>query len=292
MLQILLNGVIQGSLFALLGLAFSMVHSATRVFHLALGAVFTVAPYLALLGMTHGIPWPAAVLGALIVSAILGATCEAVVHWPLERARASADVHFVSSLGAFLVIVQAVALIWGSEPHVLRSGMDLVYEFAGLRLTRGQILEFGLCTACLASVAVWLWRSETGLGFRALASNPVLMSVLGANIRRLRLQIFAVSGILTGICALLTSFDVGFDADTGMRAVLIAVAASIVGGRTSLIGVVAAGLLFGVLQAAVVWYTSARWVDAATFAVLAAVLLFLPRGLAGIGRTTRLEEAS
>lgn len=290
MLQVLLNGLIQGSLFAVLGLAFSLVYATTRVVYVALGAIFTLAPYLVLEMMSHSIPWPAAVVGSLAGSAAVGVACEAIIHWPLERARASVDIQLVASLGAFLLIGQAIAIIWGNEPQVLRPGTDLVFEFGDMRFARGQLIQLGVCSACLGAAGLWLRRSETGLRFRALASNTVLMSVLGADVRRLRLQAFAMSGLLTALAALLTSFDVGFDTDLGMRAFLIAIAASIVGGRTSFGGAMVAGLMFGGLQAAVVWYLSARWVDAVTFAVLAAVLLFLPGGMGSMGRTTRLEE--
>lgn len=289
MTQILVNGLIQGSLFGLIGLAFALVYATTRVFYLALGAIFTLAPYPLLFAMGHEVPWAIGALLSLAGSAAVGVACETLIHWPLERSRASVEAHFVGSLGAFLIIGQLIALLWGHELQVLRSGIDAVYDFAGVRLTRGQLFVLGFCSAALVATAAWVQRSETGLRLRALANNPPLLSVLGADVRRLRIEIFALSGILTATGALTKAFDVGFDPEGGMRMVLIAVAATIMGGRTSLGGAVLAGVMLGILRSTVIWYTSAKWEDVVTFGILAAVLLLFPRGIAEINKATRVE---
>jgi branched-subunit amino acid ABC-type transport system permease component len=88
-----------------------------------------------------------------------------------------------------------------------------------------------------------------------------------------------------------TAVDVGFDPHVGMRAVLVGAAATIVGGRNSFAGAIIAGLLFGVIRAEVVWFTSSRWEEAATFVLLAVSLFLMPRGLKGlVSDRARLEE--
>lgn len=289
MIQVLVNGVVQGLLYALLGLAFSMVFATTRVFYLALGSLFTLAPYLLLAGASHGAPRILGLACAVAGTALTAVGFESLIHWPLERRRASEDVQFIGSLGSFLVVSQTIALIWGHEPQVLRAGADSVTEWARVRLTHGQIVQFAACGGGLAAVLAWFRGTETGLRFRALASNATLMSILGADVRILRLEIFGISGALVALGAIASAYDVGFDPDSGMRAGLVAVAATIVGGRTSVPGVIAAGLALGVLRSVVIWYTSARWEDAVTFAVLAFMLTVAPQGLGRLGRKSRAE---
>ena len=81
----------------------------------------------------------------------------------------------------------------------------------------------------------------------------------------------------------------GFDPNTGLHAVLLAVVAMIIGGRGSFVGPVVGGLLLGIVRAQVVWHWSARWQEAVTFAMLAFVRLLLPHVL--LGQRTRLEAA-
>lgn len=293
MLQSLLNGIIQGLLFAVVGVAFSLVYVTTRVFHLALGATYALAPYV-LLGALHiGAPWFLGVVCAALIAIALGLIGEELMHWPLERRRAPAEVHLIASLGAFLVIGQTVVLIWGNDAQALRTGADVVYEFAGLRVTGGQVVGALVAVAALAGTFAWLRWSDVGLQFRAMASNAPLLATLGRDIRRLRWAVFGLSGTLAALAALAAARDVGFDPNVGMRTVLVGVAATIVGGRGSFAGAAVAGVLLGVLRAQVVWHTSARWEDATTFLLLAVFLLLVPGGLHSLaaGRITRLEDA-
>lgn len=292
MLQSLLNGLIHGLLFAVLGVAFSLVHSTTRVLHLGLGATYVAAPYVLLAAVGAGLGWTVGVTLALGAAAVLGLAAEEVIHWPLECRRAPSEIHLIAALGGFMVVTQTVVLVWGNDTQALRSGIDTVYDAGGLHLTHGQVGAAVACALALACTFAWLRWTNLGLEFRAMASNAALLATLGRDVRRLRRVVFSLAGALAAVAGLAAARDVGFDPHVGMRAVLLGVAAAIVGGRGSLAGAAVAGLLLGALRAQVVWHTSARWEDAATFALLAGILLFAPGGLRGLTRgAARLEEA-
>ena len=290
MFQILVNGFISGLVIALLGMAFTLASLPTRVFHVALAGVYTVAPFVvwSLWKTTWHPAW--GVAAAVAVGVLLSALCEACNHWWLERKHAPDGLHLVSSLGISIIIVQSVAMIWGNETQVLREGIDQVFQFWGLRLTRSQIIAAAVSAFLLVAFAVWLHRAKLGLQFRALADNPVQLALFGYDIRRLRLLAFALSGLLASVAAVLNAFDLGFDAHGGLHALLLGVVAVIVGGRGTWFGPLLAGILLGLCRAFVVWQFSARWQDAATFAILVAVLFLRPQGL--LGRKTRLEAAA
>lgn len=292
MVQALINGVIQGLFFAVVGVAFSLVYATTRVFYLALGATYTIAPYV-LLGATHaGLPWFLGVVCALLMGVTLGLAVEELIHWPLDRRLAPAEVHLIASLGAFLVVVQVAVLIWGNDAQVLRAGIDIVYQFEGIRVTRGQAIGAAAGLATLILTFMWLRWTDLGLQFRAMASNPLLLATLGCDIRRLRRTVFGLSGAMTSLVAVAAARDVGFDPNVGMRVVLVGVAATILGGHASFAGTALAGLLLGVIRAQVVWHMSARWEDATTFVLLAVFLLLIPGGLRSLaaGRAMRIED--
>jgi len=290
MFQILVNGFISGLVIALLGMAFTLASLPTRVFHVALAGVYTVAPFVvwSLWKTTWHPAW--GVAAAVAVGVLLSALCEACNHWWLERKHAPDGLHLVSSLGISIIIVQSVAMIWGNETQVLREGIDQVFQFWGLRLTRSQIIAAAVSAFLLVAFAVWLHRAKLGLQFRALADNPVQLALFGYDIRRLRLLAFALSGLLASVAAVLNAFDLGFDAHGGLHGLLHWVVAVIVGGRGTWCGPLLAGILLGLCRAFVVWQFSARWQDAATFAILVAVLFLRPQGL--LGRKTRLEAAA
>jgi branched-chain amino acid transport system permease protein len=288
-MQIWVNGLLQGVLIGAMGVAFALVYRTARVFHIALGAIGVVAPYVALTLVAAGVPaWVAAVC-ALVVAATLGVFIEETVHWPLERQRAPSGVHLIASLGAYLVIIQCVALAWGNESRVLRSGVDATWAFAGMTLSHAQLLGPVAALAATLSMFVWLSRANRGIELRALADDPILVALLGRNVRGLRRWVFGLSGALAAMVALAQAWDVGFDPHTGLQAVLIGMVAMIIGGSSSYVGPFIGGILLGVLRAEVVWFGSARWEEAVTFAMLALFLFFRPQGL--FARKMRLEDA-
>lgn len=287
MMQIFVNGTITGLTIAVLALAFSVVYLPTRVFHVALGGVYAAAPFIAWTCTRWGWPWYFAMALASLTGVGLSLACEFVNHAPLERKGASSGAHLVSSLGIYIIMVQAVALIWGNETKVLRRGLDAVVPFGNIIITRAQLLAAGASVLMLALFYGWLQWSRLGLQFRALADNPKELALRGYNIRRLRRVAFGMSGVLCSVSALLVSYDIGFDPHGGLVALLLAVVAVIIGGRESFLGPVLGGILLGLVRSEVVWFLSARWQEAVTFLLLALFLFIRPNGL--LGRKGRLE---
>ncbi|MCK4303293.1 MAG: branched-chain amino acid ABC transporter permease [Candidatus Eisenbacteria sp.] len=286
-MQVVANGIITGLTIVVLALGFTAAYLPTRVFHLALGGIYAAAPFCAWTCLRLGwSPWFALGL-AVLAGAGLSLACEAANHALLDRKRAPSGAHLIASLGAYIVIAQATAMIWGNEPKVLRTGVDAVTTIGGLVLTRAQLMAAAVSIGVLAIFYVWLRFSGLGLRFRALAENSVEFALRGYNVRRLRLLAFGISGVLCSTSSLLVANDVGFDAHGGLHATILAVVAVIIGGRRSFYGPLVGGLLLGLVRSGAVWFFSARWQEAVTFLLLALFLFFRPSGL--LGRKGRME---
>src|SRR5438105_1278789 len=114
-MQIFVNGIIAGLTIAVLALAFTVVYLPTRVFHVALGGVYTAVPFFAWAGLQRGWSWYVVVAAASLAGVGCSVACELTNHALLERRRASSGAHLVSSLGIYIIIVQAVVMSWGNE---------------------------------------------------------------------------------------------------------------------------------------------------------------------------------
>jgi len=287
-MQVFLNGAISGLTLAVLALAFQVVYRPCRVFYLALAGIYALVPYIMLACLRHEWPIWLGVVVSVATGLVFSLLCEWLNHGPLEKKRSSPGAHLISSLGIYLILVQIIAIVWGNETQVLRSGIDTVYRFGeGLMLTRAQVLAAVFSILLLILFYCWLRFSNLGLRFRAMADNPVQLALQGHNIRQLRLLAFAMAGFLAAISALVVANDVGFDPHGGLPVLLLAIVAMIIGGNTSLLAPVLGGLLLGITRASVVWFLSARWQDAVVFLLLALFLLFRPHGI--LGRKLRLE---
>lgn len=289
-MQIVLNGLINGLVIALLALSFTVVYLPTRVFFLALAGVYAAVPFIAWECLQKGLPWPLAFATGAAVGILFSLGCELINHGPLERKGAPDGVHLVSSLGIYIVTTQAVALVWGNEPKTLQFELDRVVYQGAITLTRTQLLSAMVMGALLFGFYVWLRFSKLGLRFRALADNPVEMALRGYDVQYFRYVAFGLAGLFCSASALTAAADVGFDPHGGLPALLLAMVGMIVGGRQTFLGPVLGAVLLGVMRSEVVWYLSARWQEAATFLLLGIFLMVWPNGI--LGRSLRLEADS
>ena len=286
-MQVLVNGAISGLEIAILGLAFQLVYLPCKVFHIALGGLYAIAPFLVWEAMQHGVPPLPAILVGVAGTAVISLLAEGLNHGRLASRQGAFAAHFISSLGIYIIIVQFVAIVWGNDPKVLRGGLDPVSQIGSVYVSHSDWWMIGGCLAMIAGFFGWLRFTRVGLQFRGLADNPNELALRGYDIRRLRYLAFGISGLMVATASVLSARDQGFWSHGGLSVLLLAVVAAIVGGRFTFLGAVIGGFLLGLLRAEVEWYISARWIDAATFVLLASFLLFRPNGI--VVRRARLE---
>lgn len=289
-MQIFLNGLISGLAIALLAVGFQMAYLPTRVFFVGLAGLYTLAPYVYMATQTTFESRFISVMATLVTVLALSLLFEWANHGPLARNTASDGAHLISSLGIYIVLVQAVVMIWGNSIQTLRTGLDTPIHPGGLVLTESQLLTAGVACALICVFLLMLRATDIGLRLRAMADNPTQFALFGYNVDAHRLAAFGLAGLFATAASLVTAHDIGFDPNRGLHAVLLAVVAVIIGGRTSFVGPIAGGVLLGLIRAQVVWNVSARWEEAVTFFALAVFLLLRPQGL--FGEKSRIEATA
>ena len=187
------------------------------------------------------------------------------------------------------MLVNFIALIFGSQTRILQSGIESTVHLGSVILTRIQL--FQVITALAVLAGLWWFLRATNLGrtFRAIADDETLASVLGIPVAKIRMAAFAVGSVLCGIGAVLVASDTGIEPHSGFPTVLIAAVACIIGGMNHFTAPALGGFFLGVTQSLIVWQTSARWAEAVTFGLLILFLIFRPQGL--LGAVKRVEEA-
>lgn len=281
--QLLLNGLVAGSVYALVALGFSLVYGTTRFFHFAHGAVYTVGAYslytiVAVLGMPLAIGIPVAVVAAVVV----GAISEIAVYRPLRRRQASALILLIASLGIYIVIQNTISLVYGDDIKTVRS--EFVREgwlVLGARITQVQVLIVVSAIVLFFSTSLLISRTKIGRAMRAVANDSELASACGIDADKVILFAFGLGSALAGIAAMLVSFDVDILPTMGMNALLMGVVATIVGGVGSIPGAAWGGIILGLAQNIGIWKIGSEWQDAIGFAVLLVFLLVRPQGIYG-----------
>lgn len=286
-MQIFLDGLIQGLLIAVMAIGFAAVYNSTGILHIAQGAVYAISPFIFLWVMQLEAGVPLAIAGTITTAIALSIVIERINHWPLHRKEASGQIHLISSFGIYICVVQIIAILWGNESKVLRYGIEHTFTLSDIILAQSQVLGGIISLILLLIFFIWIKKTGSGLKFMALSDNPIQLSLMGYDIRALRLLAFGLSGIFTAIASMLTAMDIGFDPQAGLSVVLLAIVATIIGGKGSFAGPVIGGILIGIIRSQVVWYTSARWQDTITFLILVLFLFFRPQGI--LGKKGRIE---
>ena len=282
--QFFFNGVVAGSVYALVALGFALIFTASRVFHFAHGGVYAVSAFAGYTAMVVlGMGLLAGFVAATVVGALLGLAINAVLYEPMKAGGVSPFVAMISSFGVLIILSNLVAIIWGSNPTVLSpGGQATIYRVGPVFTTGAQLRIIGF--AMVLAVLLWIFFRYTRLGIaiRAMGNDAELAEVVGMPSRRLRDISFVVGSALVGVSAMLIGLTVGIiDFNMGFDIMLMATVAMIIGGLGNVGAAAAGGFVLGVIQNVAIWKIESKWQLAISFAILILVLLFRPSGLFG-----------
>ncbi|MGH7799560.1 MAG: branched-chain amino acid ABC transporter permease [Thermodesulfobacteriota bacterium] len=288
--QLLINGIIAGSIYALIAIGFGLIYGTTRFFHFAHGAVFTAGAYFAYtFKVLWGLPFYPSLVLAVFLASLLGVLIEVVVYRPLRHREATSLILLLASLGVFIVIQNIISLIFGDDTKTIRSG--IVQEginIFGARITPIQITIMAVSVLLFVVSGLIIKYTKIGKAIRAVANDPELAKISGIDSERIILLTFLFGSALAGVAAILISLDTDMTPMMGFYALIMGVIAVIVGGVGSIPGAAFGGLLLGLAQHLGVWKISSEWQDAIAFVILLIFLLFRPYGF--FGKTLKKVE--
>lgn len=285
LLQFIINGIIIGSIYAVVSLGFALVYNTTRIFHVSYAALYMFCPYMIYtFYITLDFPLLLAFLIGILLTMILSVIIEMAVYRPLVNNKSSKNIILVSSIGVMIVLINLIAVFYGNEMKILNPGISKIIEYGNVIITYNQAAQFILSSVVIMAFLIFLKYSRFGIMTRAMRDDTVLCTIFGMNIEKTRIVLFSLSGFFVAIGAGLVAYDVSMDPYVGMPMFLNAVVALIIGGIGRFESPVLGGFIIGIMQSLAVWTFSARWQDAVTFSLLILFLLFRPKGILGESR--------
>lgn len=280
--QVLAIGFGLAGYYALVAVGFALIFATLRIFHIAHGTVFLTAGYVFFfLHRISGIELVTSGILSVGVAAVTGLAIDRLIYLPVMRRGGGLFSVFIASLG--------VALVFESVFLVFTKGIITVARTGALGIVTAGPVAFRLLDFFILGVVIvvygllylWLHRTRTGLEIRGLTDNSALAAVVGMNVDQTRTVIFLVASGLAGIAGVLTAYDTGLGADTGLRTLFIAVVAVILGGvQNILLGSIVGSIALGILTAYAGFFFP-EWATFSVFAVMIALILIRPRGLFG-----------
>jgi branched-subunit amino acid ABC-type transport system permease component len=291
-LQLLVNGLVTGSVYAIAAVGISLVYGILRLVNFAYGDMMTFGAFAGFFAnATLGLPMVASAVFAMAAVAVLSVALDLVLWRPLRHRRAGFMSLFLASIGVALVLRQAMLLIWGPQPRAYDVDPFKVYVIGDVRLSLAQVATIVTAALAIVAIGVFLSTTSTGRVMRAMSDDRVLAQLSGIDVNRVIVTTWIISGLTAGLAGVLAALvQSTFDPNFGFQLLLPVFAAVVLGGIGSAYGALAGGLVLGVATELSTWEGFGGGVDpvykpVVAFVVLIVALLLRPQGLFGRVRT-------
>ncbi|MGO2110368.1 MAG: branched-chain amino acid ABC transporter permease [Pseudoclavibacter sp.] len=282
-LQLVVDGLSLGSIYAALALAIVLVNQATGMINFAQGGMAVLSAYLAWWFQGLGVPLILAILIAMVLSFLMGAVIERLLMRRFERG--DPDTAIVATIGLLTLITGLCGVIWSYNNQLMDSlfpGTSIQVAGAGISVRSiGTILTI---VAIMIVLQLVLRGTKFGLALRAVSVNPQSAALSGLPVGRLLMAGWGLAAALGAVAGALVAPTLSLTPGMMDGILVYALAAVILGGLSSPIGVVVAAWLIGVLENLTAVYVGFIGHDlkiAVPFILVFLVLLIRPQGLFG-----------
>ena len=297
LLQQIINGLVQGAIYAMVALGYTMVYGIMGLINFAHGEVVMIGTLVAITVITllinAGMPVMLAgacgIIAAAVACMMLGWSLERIAYRPLRNAQRLAPL--ITAIGCSIVLQNLAMMIWGRNYMTFPPLIEKTqFEIAGASFTSVQIMIVLVASISMGGLLFLVYRTKLGMAMRATAQNPAVAGLMGVNANRVISAAFvvgsalgAVAGVMVGTYYEIAHYQMGFM--LGLKAFT----AAVLGGIGNLAGAMAGGVLLGLIEALGAGYIGdltggflgSHYQDIFAFAVLIVVLMFRPSGLFG-----------
>src|ERR671931_331141 len=279
--QQLVNGVMLGSVYALVAVAFTLAIGVLNFLNFSIPGLFMVAGMLTWFALRAGLAWPIAALLAIGSGGLLSLLVERFTYRLMSRSE-----HFVPLVTsmAFLILFENLVLIlWGSDLQRVPVPFASVSWRLGATVSAvPQLIGLGCAIATVLLLDRLLKASRIGRALRTIAEDSETAVMLGVPVKRVVPVVFLIGGLFTALGGFL--FALNYQQASpfmGEEVALKGISAMVVGGMGNIWGAIAGGLLIGVVETFSIHWFGARAVDIGVYGLLLAILFVQPTGLLG-----------
>lgn len=283
--QLLLNGLVSGALYALVAVGFALIFGATKHFHISHAAVFASGGYLTyLFGTSLQLPAPLAAAAGIAVAVLLGVAIVRFLYVPLNKRGGQGFILFLVSLGVLTVLDNVFTIGLGARPAKPELGgwFSTAQTVGPWTLTFGQIVIVVLAFVMFAGLVACLERTRAGKLIKAYSGNPEFFEVFGRKPLVVLTLVYAVGSLFAAVAGTYLAADIGMQPGLGEQYFIVAIMAVFIGGIGSIRGAFIAAMLLGVLQNLLLLWMGAEWTLAAVFLAFLILITASPQGLQAI----------
>lgn len=278
-LQTFAQGVLVGSTYGLIGLSMGLMYSVSGAISLAQGHMVSMGMYfvLSLYTAMHLDPYVSIVI-TLPVLALAGAA----LYWLLIRPLSgNAIMVFQASLGLMFLIENVLLMTYGGQFHQVPSIVSnrlLIFGDA-MVIKLPLLIGFGVTSVLALMLFVILEHTDYGRSMRAVHQNERSAALVGVNVQKVRLSVFAMSGAVLAIAAALLVPSTPLHPGEGLKYTLVGLMPLVLGGMSNFFGILVSGVIIGLAEAIGTVFISGAIGLGLPYIIFILILIFRPHGL-------------
>lgn len=282
--QLIINGLIAGSIYALAASGFSLIYSIVKFQYFSHGAIMAIAAYLffAFVNLMH-LNYILAALFTTVISILVTLLKNLLVYKQLRKRKATPTISLITSVVVLIFISSLILAIFGSSTKTIAlSKYNKTFNFGIFTITSIQISI--IIAAIILFLFLWFIFKKTKLGksMRALADNKDVAQVVGINPEKIYIYTFIISAVFGAVGGILLGLEQNLYPRMGIPIIIKGFIGSVVGGLGSVPGSIVGGLFIGLAENIGVLFLPTGYKDVISFSVLLLFLLFRPQGILGV----------
>ncbi|MDX3894017.1 ABC transporter permease [Pusillimonas sp.] len=289
-IQLLINGILEGSVYAIIALGFSLIYRISGVVNLAQGA-FSIVGALVMFTCSETLGWPLlpAGLAAIAATAVMALLLGRAAFVP-SLSRLPASSMLMMTAGLLSIINGILLIVWGNVPFTLPqfSGEAPMHVF-GVSVVTQAFWILGACLVIIVALHYLFSHTALGNALRACAENARAAQLMGIDVDGMALFSFTLAAVVAGVGGIFFGPVTSFQYDTGTTITIYGFIAVVLGGMGTSMGAVVGGVALGIINQLAAGYMSSLFAQAVTLGLLLATLLFRPTGLFFSGTLRRMD---
>lgn len=279
-LQLLVNGLVAGTILAVPAIGFTAIYAVLRFPNFTVASHATIGAFAGYVAnVSGGLPAWAAVAFAFLVAGAAGVLNDTLVLRPLRPAGALTTA--IAAVALNIALENVVRFVFGNDLRGYDLPIRRDWQWGPVKVGPQQVQNLAIAVLAMTVVFLFLARTRTGKAMRAVADNPTLAGIKGVNAEAVAKLVNFVGMGLAGLGGMLLGLDTSIDPLTGFRVILSVFAAAVVGGLGSIPGAVVGALTIGIAEEISLLALAPAYRTAVGFFAILLVLTLRPRGILG-----------
>lgn len=286
-MNILINGLCLGGVYALIALGYTMVYGIAKMLNFAHGDIIMVGAYALFSAMALcGMVLPACIVAA-IVCTLLGILTERVAYRPLRGASPLAVL--ITAIGVSYLLQSIAQLIYGTDSKTITLDTFGSVKFLGADIPVSSLLTLALCVVIMVALTLFIEKTKLGRAMLAVSEDRGAAKLMGINANAIITLTFAIGSFLAAFAGIFyLMMTPSITPTLGSMPGIKAFTAAVIGGIGSIPGAMIGGILLGVIEVICNSTAASSYTTAIEFGILILVLLVKPNGLLGKQRKEKV----